>query len=632
MIWGAPTGIVSMRSPRKIFRNLALAFAALALYAPVRAGRPADRRHRCTPDRHLDVEHDNQHDGERDDAEQEDTEQVRPNEEAGRQDRAADERARKAPPAVSHRVLAPIITAATCYKVRATACSKNPHAVQITGELVFRGHHLAPGDIVFFPRAGAKVARVRPLGARLRPSNHGLVVTIPAGATSGRVTIASAPRTRSKPYGPITILAAPKPPPPPAPVNTTTTTPSLAFEAAGMWIWYLSASDGGDLTQIAAQAQAAGIKTLYIKSSDGASNYWSQFSPALVAQVHALGLNICAWQYVYGNNPAGEAALGIRAVQNGADCLVIDAEVEYDGKYAAAQTYMQDLRAGLGPSYPIGLASFPYVDYHESVPYSVFLGPGGAQYNVPQIYWHAIGDSPDNAYAHTFVQNRIYGRTIVPLGQLYGGVPPSQVVRFRQVAAAYAAPGISWWDWQSASASEWGALSALFTNTTPVTVATSWPVLGLHSRGDQVVWMQEYLAAAEPQTPTSGIFGAATVAALQAFQISRGLPPTGVADLATWPSLLALTPIPVQWTSSVPPNGGTGSTGGTGATGATGASGSSGSTGASGSTAATGATGATGTTGSTGADRDDRFDRTDRAVAGPGLSAAPRRWAADRAR
>jgi len=509
----------------------------------------------------------------------------------------------KAPPSkqtttkVSKPLLAPILTGAHCYKVGRTVCGKNPHAVQISGELVLRGHHLRPGYLVFFPRAGAKSARVQPLGAPLRPTNHGIVVTIPRGATSGRIYIAAAPRARSKLYGPITILAPPPPPPPPPsppapPVGATSTTPaSSAFDTPGMWIWYLSASDGGDLAKIAAQAQAAGIKTLYVKSSDGASDYWSQFSPALVAQVHALGLNICAWQYVYGSQPAGEAALGIRAVRDGADCLVIDAEVEFQGHYAAAQTYIEDLRAGVGPSYPIGLASFPYVDYHESEPYSVFLGPGGAQYNAPQLYWHTIGDSADVAYAHTFVENRIYGRPIVPVGQLYGGVSVAAVERFRQVAAAYGAPALSWWDWQSASANEWGALVAPITDTQPVAVSSSWPVLGLHARGDQVVWMQEYLAAAEPQTPTTGIFDAATKAALEAFQASRGLPPTGVADAATWPALLALTPIPIQWNSGAPPTGGTGPTGPTGPSGASGASGA---TGATGSTAATGATGGSG--------------------------------------
>jgi hypothetical protein len=510
---------------------------------------------------------------------------------------------KKPAPRFTQNVRAPIITAANCYRVRTTVCTKNPRVVQISGELVFRGHFLQPGDLVFFVRSGARTARVKPLAAPLRPTSHGIVVTVPAGAASGRIWIAASHTAKSRLYGPIKILPPPAPPPPPrpTPVNTTTTPASAAFDSPGMWIWYLSASNGGDLAAIAARAQAAGIKTLYVKSSDGASNYWSQFSPQLVAQVHALGLNICAWQYVYGNNPAGEAALGVRAVQAGADCLVIDAEVEYDGKYAAAQTYMQDLRAGVGVSYPIGLSSFPYVDYHESVPYSVFLGPGGAQYNVPQIYWHAIGDSPDNAYAHTYVQNRIYARMIVPLGQLYGNVPASQIERFRQIAAAYGAPGFSWWSWQSAPASAWSALTAPITDITPVTVAQSWPVLAQHARGDQVVWLQEYLAAAEPQTPTNGIFDAATVSALEAFQVSHGLPATGVTDASTWPALLALTPIPVQWGSSAPPSGGTGNTGPTGVTGSTGTTGASGSTAATGATGPTSSTGATGTTASGGA-------------------------------
>ena len=47
-----------------------------------------------------------------------------------------------------------------------------------------------------------------------------------------------------------------------------------------MWIWYLSQSDGGNLASIVAQAHAAGVTTLFVKSSDGSSNYWSQFSPS----------------------------------------------------------------------------------------------------------------------------------------------------------------------------------------------------------------------------------------------------------------------------------------------------------------------------------------------------------------
>src|SRR6185437_9928868 len=121
------------------------------------------------------------------------------------------------------------------------------------------------------------------------------------------------------------------------------------------------------------------------------------------------------------------------AVHDGADCLVIDAESEYEGKYVSAQVYIQRLRALIGYSYPLVLAGFPYIDYHPSFPYSVFLGPGGAQYNAPQMYWRDIGTSVAAVYAHTYSLNRIYQRAIFPLGQLYSHPPPRQIVRFREL-------------------------------------------------------------------------------------------------------------------------------------------------------------------------------------------------------
>src|SRR3979411_2791772 len=97
----------------------------------------------------------------------------------------------------------------------------------------------------------------------------------------------------------------------------------------------MSQSNGGSVPAIAAPAHAAGVTTLFIKSSDGSHNYWSQFSPQLVAEPHANGLKACAWQYVYGSSPAGEAELGARAVANGADCPVTEPGREY-GRHPAA--------------------------------------------------------------------------------------------------------------------------------------------------------------------------------------------------------------------------------------------------------------------------------------------------------
>ena len=123
---------------------------------------------------------------------------------------------------------------------------------------------------------------------------------------------------------------------------------------------------------------------------------------------------MCGWQYVYGNSPIGEANVSAWAKRAGADCFVIDAEAEYQGKYVSADLYVRRLRALVGPSYPIALAPFPYVDYHPGFPYSVFLAPGAAQANQPQMYWHTIGTSVDQNFSHTYTWNRIYKRPIFP--------------------------------------------------------------------------------------------------------------------------------------------------------------------------------------------------------------------------
>jgi hypothetical protein len=342
--------------------------------------------------------------------------------------------------------------------------------------------------------------------------------------------------------------AAAKPPPLiPPPITAPAPAVPSAFDGNGMWIWYTSKSSGGNPDAIAGRAQAAGIGTVFIKSSDGTSS-WSQFSPAYVAELKARGLRVCAWQYVYGRLPAAEARAGRKAIRAGADCLVIDAESEYEGRYAQAYTYMSKLRGYAGPDYPIGLAGFPYVDYHPAYPYSVFLGPGGAQFNVPQMYWKAIGVSVDYIYAHTYLYNAIYGRPIEPLGQLWQGPTRSEILRFRQLASAYGATGLSWWDWQETSSGGWSALAlALEPIAAAAAPASVAPALRRGSRGDLVVWAQQHLLAAGQTVRVNGSYDRRTVRAVRAYQLASVLPVTGVLDVATWQSLLARPPAKVRW-------------------------------------------------------------------------------------
>jgi hypothetical protein len=441
--------------------------------------------------------------------------------------------------------------------VPAERCSTNPHQVSINGTLQLQGAGLRPGMVVVFPRAfGARISRSSP-GSRLRQTSLGLIVTVPSGAHSGRIMALVSSTRHTGSVGPITVFhRALHPPaprrPPTAASGGAGAVSGTAFDGQGMWIWYMSQSNGGSVPAIVARAHAAGITTLFIKSSDGSHNYWSQFSAQLVAELHANGLKACAWQYVYGSSPAGEAEMGAKAVANGADCLVIDAEAEYESHYAAAQTYINNLRTKIGPTFPLALATFPYVSYHSAEPYSVFLGPGGAQYNAPQMYWHDIGVSVDTVYANTYIGNRIYGRPIFPLGQTYGGVSSSDVLRFREEAVLYGATGLSFWDWQETPASGWSALAAPLAPLTGVTPNGEYPELRQGRKGDQALWLQEHLASAIPTQEITGNFGAQTAANLRSFQTAHGISPSGIADPATWTALLALPPVAVNWTGGGP--------------------------------------------------------------------------------
>jgi len=315
-----------------------------------------------------------------------------------------------------------------------------------------------------------------------------------------------------------------------------------------MWIWELPTANGGNVASIIASAHQYGVRTLFIKSSDGTS-LWSQFTSQLVAALHAGGLRVCAWQYVYGNHPVTEAYMGAYAVRDGADCLVIDAETQYEGKYIAAQTYMQRLRKLIGPNFPLALAGFPYVDFHPGFPYSVFLGPGGAQYNAPQMYWKDIGTTVDAVFAHTYSYNRIYGRPIFPLGQVYNSPPARQIVRFRQLSRAYGATGISWWDWQEASRGAWNALSRPTGNLAGYAAYTALATVGEGAQGDLVVWAQEHLITAGFPIGVSGGFGPRTLTEVQDFQTAHGLTADGLIGPETWAALLRYRPARIVWGS-----------------------------------------------------------------------------------
>lgn len=321
-----------------------------------------------------------------------------------------------------------------------------------------------------------------------------------------------------------------------------------AFDRQGMWVWYVSRSEGGSIRAIIARAKRNDVGTVYVKSGDG-SSYWGQFDRGLVQALHRAGLSACAWHFVYGDQPLAEARVSAMAVQRGADCFAIDAEADYEGQYAAADRYIRALRARIGDSYPLSLAAFPYVDYHPSFPYSVFLGPGGATYNQPQMYWKTIGTSVREVYEHTYLYNRIYGHPIYPLGQTYEAPGKAAIKAFRRFAASHGGLAPSWWSWQETNGQEWGALGA-DSALRPVAgyqPDPSHPLLKRKSKGDMVVWAQQHLVGAGADLPVTGFFGPRTARAVRLFKEEHGLPANGVIDTDTWDQLLTYTPYRPSW-------------------------------------------------------------------------------------
>ncbi len=312
------------------------------------------------------------------------------------------------------------------------------------------------------------------------------------------------------------------------------------FRGTALWVNQLAPGQSG--RELAARAAAAGVRTLYVKAADG-STPELQFSPVLVGEARAAGATLCAWTFAYGQNPAGEAAAAAAAVRDGAQCLVVDAEAEYDSLYGAAQAFVAALRSQLGASFPIGLASEAEVSEHPKFPYSVFLGPGAFNVVLPQIYWRDFGVTVDAAFAATIGANSIYGRAILPLGQLYGAPAPAEVTRFRALAHAYGALGSSFFDLDDAQPETLSALSAPLPaigrmKATPPTP----PTLRAGADGDEIVWTQELLNAAGARLPVGGFFGAQTERALAGFQGRHHLRASGVLGPATWRALMRLRP------------------------------------------------------------------------------------------
>ena len=142
---------------------------------------------------------------------------------------------------------------------------------------------------------------------------------------------------------------------PPTPIPT----PALG---KGIWIWKLSEAEGGNVSAIIERCENVGIEWVAIKCGDG-GYFWSQCKLSTIEQFQNAGIKVFGWQYVYGDDPIGEANVANQILDLGVDGFIIDAEGEYEGKPNNATIYLEKIREKHSDSF-IAYTPFPIILYH----------------------------------------------------------------------------------------------------------------------------------------------------------------------------------------------------------------------------------------------------------------------------
>lgn len=438
---------------------------------------------------------------------------------------------------------APKLTKLRCVPASVAPCKRGVR-VSVGEAIALKGRRIARGQRATFRwskgKTTAKVVRVK--GASL-------AVKVPKRTPIGTVTLSVKDRAGRTSNGKRVKIVAPRgSTSPTAPVTSTMTGAATGgnavpavFAGTSLWIWKLDQAEGGNVAAIIAKAKQAGVSTLFIKSSDGVTSEGSQFSRALVDQLRAADLHVCAWQFIYGGDPIGEAAAAAEAIRAGAQCFVINAEQQYDGRYAQAQQYLAALRAapGVGNDYPLGFTSIGNTFARPALPYSVFLGPrGGAQVAIPQVDWPAAKRPVAEVSREVAKGWRIYGRPMVPLAQIDGDATSADIQQFRAIWEQYGSVGTSYFRWGVGPADLWTTLPQP-SPTLDSVGDPDWAQFYSGTTGDGARWAQQHLATFDPAITIDGEFGPGTESVVRRFQEARGLTPTtGGTGPRTWEALL----------------------------------------------------------------------------------------------
>ncbi len=228
----------------------------------------------------------------------------------------------------------------------------------------------------------------------------------------------------------------------------------------GDYVWIPSAGVNNNgfanLQQLIDFEKSKGMKYLVVKSSQSDAGFTGNFTSDLVTRCHKAGLKIFAFPYAIGGaylQTDINQALAIMAVKDGdgvpMDGYVIDAESEWSGQYANAETLCKAIRAKY-PTRFLAHAPYPMPGWNAAFPYKQFGKYCDAVF--AQAYWYLQfdydfpagtgtgGKSPeymvrtmsgqwDSAYARwSLTADSLSIKPLAPTGQAFpsrGASPPT---------------------------------------------------------------------------------------------------------------------------------------------------------------------------------------------------------------
>jgi len=231
----------------------------------------------------------------------------------------------------------------------------------------------------------------------------------------------------------------------------------------GVWVWKIKNCEGGNFADIVTMCVNAGFTHVVTKIADGTVGYnFTQedgdMAKALADELKAVGIEPWGYQYIYGQDPVGEAKTANRRIEEtGVVGFVINAEQEIRdivNNDAVINTYMHNLEPGL----PWALSSYRYPEVHPKFPWKTFLGwlDPLDDLAMPQVYWMQAHNPAEQLRECLRQYAKITDLPILPTGSAFkehGWSPTNEEIKeFAGEAKAQGLPGINFWEWAATRA------------------------------------------------------------------------------------------------------------------------------------------------------------------------------------